>query len=135
MQDHIDAFKAALAAANLPAHFVDVPPRSPRPYVLLWSGTGRPPTEVAVEPGTDFEDTLGVTAVADVPDGVLAVQRRARAALAPFAEGFPAVSGRRVWLVQFDSRPVDVDRDVTDPLTGRHPAFGVDLYRLVSVPT
>lgn len=135
MLDHVEAFKVALTVVGLDGHFVDVPDGSARPYVLLWTGSGRAPTEDAVAPGTDFEDTLGVTAVADTPEGALVVQRRARAAFSPFAGGSDAVFGRRVWLDLYDSRAVQVDRDVTDTLTGRHPAFGVDLYHLVSVPT
>lgn len=100
------------------------------PYVLLWTGTGRPPVEESVAGSTVFEDDLGVTAVAALPLGVLSVQERARAALA----SVPAdvVAGRRLSLSRYDSRPVQVDRDVTYS-TG-HPAYGVDMYRLVSVP-
>lgn len=125
MREHIAALRGLLTAAGLTSYYVEAPSTAPRPYVLVWSSSGRPTTEAAVSPSSDFQDVVGVTSVADTPEAVLIVQGRARAALA----GTPVVAGRLVWLTLEDSRPVTVDRDVTPPRP-----YGVDLFRLVSVP-
>lgn len=133
MIDHVAAIEAAFAAAGLVSHFVDAPGATP-PYHLLWTGSGTVPAEASVDPAGDFTDTLGVTSVAGTPKGALIAQREAREALAPFAAGSTVVAGRIVWLTLYDSRSVQVDRDVTVTSTNRHPAYAVDMYRLVSVP-
>lgn len=140
MKALVEALKAACAAAGLEAYFVDPvkyvdgkPVTPPMPYVLLWLGSGRPATEDSVAPSGVLEDDLGVTSVAGTPEGVLTVQGRARAVLAPYAAGV-VVGGRLVTLSLYDSRPVQVDRDAAPTGTGRYPAYGVDLYDLSSVP-
>lgn len=133
MRAHVAAFKAALEAASITTHYGTVLGKPTYPYVLLWSSAGSPPIEDSVASVGDFEDTFGVTSVALTGDAVLAMQGRARTALAPFASGSTAVTGRIVWLNLYEARPVTADERVT--LTdGTHPGFGVDLYRLRSTP-
>lgn len=129
----LDAIKAAVTDAGLRVYFADAGLSPAYPYVLLWTGSGRPADEVSVARSGDFVDDLGVTCVAGTPEGVLTVQAAVRDALAPFAAGV-ATSGRLVWLSLYDSRAVQVDRDVTITSSGKHPAYGVDMYRLTSVP-
>lgn len=131
MRATIAAVKAALEAAALTTYYGTVPGTPTYPYVLLWSSAGSPPIEDSVATVGDFEDTLGVTSVALMGEAVLRTQEMARAALASFASGSAAVTGRITWLNLYESRPVDMDQRVT--LTGgTHPGFGVDLYRLRS---
>lgn len=132
MRAHIDAIKANLATAGHPVYFVAAPPSPVFPYFLVWSSAGDPATEVDVTgTSSDLDTVVGVTAVAGSPDGVLIMQALARAALSAPLQ----VVGRLCWLSLFDSQNVQVDRDVTLPGSTQHPAFGVDLYRLQSVPT
>jgi hypothetical protein len=130
----VSTIRAALTAAGLSNYFADAGSAPTLPYVLVWTGSGAPPIEDSVSPVGDFEASFGVTSVAGTPDGVLIVQAAARAALASFASGSTAVAGRVVWLTLEDSRAVQVDTDVTVTATGKHPAYGVDAYRLVSTP-
>lgn len=134
MKGTIAAIRAALTAASLSNYFADAGTAPVYPYVLLWTGSGTAPVEDSVASRGDFEASLGVTSVAGSPDGVLIVQAAARAALASFATGSTVVAGRIVWLTLQDSRAVQIDRDVTVTATGKHPAYGVDVYRLHSTP-
>jgi hypothetical protein len=127
----IDAIKALLAPLGYPVYYVDAPDHPAMPYVLLWGSSGVPSPEQAIAGPSDLTDSLGVTTVAATPEAVLIVRARIRTVL----DGArPTVAGSLVWLNLTDSRPTAVDRDVTDPATNRHPAYGVDMYRLVSVP-
>ena len=124
MKPYIDAIRALLTAAGITSYYVDVPTTPTYPYVLLWSSSGIAPVEVPVSGTTDLTDSIGATTVAMSADGVLIVQKNARAAL----DGtHPVVSGRVTWLNLYDSLPVQVDRDVTP-----HVVYGVDMYRLIS---
>lgn len=117
-------------------YFVDVPTTPAYPYVLVWSGSGAPGVEQDVtDARTDIDTMVGVTAVAGTADGVLIVQAAVRAVLCPAGQPKSlTVPSRTAVLRLFDSQPVTVDTDVTITATGRHPAYGVDLYRLISVP-
>jgi hypothetical protein len=134
VRSHLAAIRAALTAADLSNYFADAGTAPVLPYVLVWTGSGAPPVEDSISPLGDFEASFGVTSVAGTPEGVLIVQAAARAALASFAAGSTAVAGRVVWLTLEDSRAVLIDTDVTVTATGKHPAYGVDMYRLVSTP-
>ncbi|MHA7132540.1 hypothetical protein [Oerskovia turbata] len=130
MRAHIDAIRVLLAPAGYPVHFIEVPDAPEYPYVLLWA-SGRMEPDALCDEVEDLNDILGVTAVGLSAEGVLEVQRAIRPRLHDAA---PPVAGRSATLRYFDSQPVQVDRDVTIPASNRHPKFGVDLYRLRSVP-
>jgi hypothetical protein len=134
VKDTIAAIRAALTLASLTNYFADAGTSPTLPYVLVWTGSGAPPVEDSVASRGDFEASFGVTSVAGTTEGVLIVQAAARAALASFATGSTAVAGRIVWLTLEDSRAVQVDSAVTITATGKHPAYGVDMYRLRSTP-
>lgn len=121
----------ALQSTTYPVHLVAAPDTARPPYMLVWSSAGRPSPEAdAAGMSAGIDDTVGVTCVAGTPDGALIVADDARLALA----GGVTVPGRLVWLSLSDSRPVQVDRDVTFAGTDTHPAYVVDLYRLQSTP-
>lgn len=130
MLAHIAAIKALLAPVGA-VYYVDVPDAPAMPYLLLWGSSGVPSDDVPISGADDLTDVLGVTAVAGTPEGVLIVRDRVRALL---DGAHPTVAGRVVTLQLFDSRATQVDREVTIPTTSRHPSYGVDLYRLTSVP-
>ena len=106
------------------------------PYVVLsapaWSGTD----EVAVSDTGEVLDTdVRFTAVAGTPDGVLIILNRLRSVLSPDSGWRDVAVADRVAQVRYiRSEFVSVDRDVTITGTNRHPAVGVDTYRLVSQP-
>jgi len=129
---HIDAIVTVLAPLGHEVHFVDVPDVPAYPYILLWSSAGVPGREVPLcDQHTDLDTQLGVTMVAATPLGVLRLAGLVR----PILDGAPlTVPDRSARLDLVDSRDVQVDRDVTLPQPDRHPAYGVDLYRLRSTP-
>lgn len=131
MRAEYDAIKAKLVALYT-TYFVDVPVTPTLPYFILWGAAGMLPTESRISGPltTDFDTPVYVTAVAGTGEGVLTMQAAARSALASVT-----VSGRSVALTLTESRPLLVDRDVILPNTDRHPVYGVDVYRLQSVPT
>ena len=135
MRAHIDAIRA-LIPSTFTTYFVDVPTAPTYPYVLIWSSAGTPGMEQALtDERTDIDTQIGATMAAGTPEGVLIVQSAVRAVLMP--GGKPkslTVPGRVAVLRLEDSRPIAVDRDVTIPTTNRFPAYGVDLYRLISTP-
>lgn len=131
MIGEIDAVTALLAGLGHDVYFVDVPETPTYPYFVVWSSTGRLEAPALDGEQTDLDDLLGVTAVAQTAESVLVISELARSVLEDAA---PPVPGRRMHLRLFDSRPVVVDRDVTIPPANRHPAVGVDLYRLTSIP-
>jgi hypothetical protein len=135
MRAHVEALKVALATLY-PVHLIDASGVTSFPYLLLWGSFATPGGEVGLHDAqTDIVDLFGVTSVAATPEGVLTVRQRVRGVLTPGGRpGRLNVAGHAVWVRLEDSRPIDVDRDVTIPTTGRHPAFGVDMYRLTSTP-
>lgn len=134
MRAEIDAVKALLSPRTV--YFVDVPATPTYPYVLLWTSAGSPSLDQDVTGSFgDTDDMLGVTVAAATPEAALAASASARAAL--FPGDLPrvlTVTGRSATLTLTDSRPVAVDTDVTLTATGRHPAFAVDVCRLISTP-
>lgn len=132
MKAHIDAIRVLLEPYGKPVHFVDVPEAPTYPYVLLWTSAGRMVSDEVCGKLDDLNDILGVTIVGATPDAVLVATPRVRSYL---MDKQPQVANRHVQPLRlFDSQNVDVDTDVTVPATNRHPAFAVDLYRLISEP-
>lgn len=131
MLAHLSAIKA-LVSPLMPVYIGDATGATVLPYSLLWSSSGLPGVEQAVDAiRTDIDTTVGVTTVATTVEGALIAQKRVRGVLAP--GGAPkalTVAGRTAWLLLFDSQPVTIDRDVTP-----HVAVAVDVYRLISTPT
>lgn len=131
MREIIATVRAALSGLPYEVYDTDVTdPRPAFPYVLLW-GSGGVPSEFSLTGAVDLADRLGVTTVALDADAVRAAQARVRSALDGLAT---STSSRRLWLRLADSRPFEVDREVTDTATNRQPIFGADLYRLDSTP-
>lgn len=126
---HVAAVRA-LISPLYPVHVVEVEGSPAYPYVLLVPPVRLVADALCDEPA-DLDDTLSVTMVGLTADAVLATQRVVRTVL---HGARPVVAGRSVDLRLTDSRPIQVDRDVQLTGTVGHPKFGVDLYRLVSVP-
>ena len=126
MREHVAAIEALLAPLGYATYYVDVPTKPAAAYVLLWGSSGTPSGETTLGRPDDLTDLLGVTCVAATGYGVLTVRAQVRSVL-DYAQ--PAVPGRFVELHLFDSQNTQVDRDVTP-----HVSYGVDLYRLTSVP-
>lgn len=130
MRAHVEAVRALLAPLGCETYYVDVPDRPTLPYVLLWGSNGTPTDERPIgfpaPADDDLADLLGVTCVAGTAYGVLTLRGDVRAVL---DDSRPPVAGRSVELHLFDSQRTQVDRDVTP-----HVPYGVDVYRLTSVP-
>lgn len=76
-----------------------------------------------------------VKAVTGTPEGVEIMLARVRGLLSPnLAPSFVPYAGHAVEVRFLRSEFVDVDRSSTITGTNRHPAFGVDAYRLIVQP-
>lgn len=126
---HVAAIRA-LVTPHYPAHVVEVEGSPTYPYVLLWL-SGRLVADSLCDEPADLDDTLGVTMVGLTADAVMAMQKILRDTL---HGARPVVAGRSVELRLRDSRTIQADRDIQLTGSTAHPKFGVDLYRLVSVP-
>jgi hypothetical protein len=133
---HITALTALLTTAGIRVSYVDGPEVPVLPYVLLWGGAGLPGVDQPItDVRTDIDSMIGVTAVALTPEAVLIVQSAVRAVLAPSGSAKTlTVTGRIASMRLADSQPITVDTAVVDTATNRHPCYGVDLYRLISIP-
>lgn len=132
MIGELDAIRAALEALGWPVHYVDAPAHPDTfPYLVLGSTSGRMVGPALCSEPTDLDEFLRVMAVAVTPEAVLVTQAQVRAAL---DNTHPPVEGRALTVRLFGSEPVAVDRDMTIAATNLHPAYGVDLYRVTSVP-
>lgn len=136
MIEHYDALRARLDVANPGAG-----------KFLVWaSGTGRyyvisfpafsPSDERGICSTTDVIDTpVRLKAVTGTPEGVLTMLTLARNELSPGGASTALVVAGRNASIRFErSEFVDVDDSTTITDTDRHPAVGVDTYRLVSQP-
>lgn len=133
--DEIAAAVLALLSPIRPAYFVTVPTGHPSAYFTVWGSGGAPDERVLSGDADGLSTTLGVTSVAATPEGVLTIQRQARAVLSPNGGSVQLVTPAWLaWLRLSDSRPVDVDRDATIEGTDLHPAFGVDVYTVTATP-
>lgn len=143
---HVAAVKALLAAAG----FVDITnggtvpapsmalydgqvPGSPRyPYVVLWTAPGDRPAPTLDNQHVDFDTRLHTTYVGGNTDAARIVLGKVETALLDVR---PVVAGRTCWkLAKLYSEPIRQDQDVTIPGTSLHPMYGVDVWRLASVP-
>lgn len=141
---HWTALKAALEPLGYEVYFTDATTKNlpdgtrevpAPPYLVVWSDSGRidSPDLADAHVGTDAR--FGLTWVATSPEAALVVGERARNHLTPAGRGdLPGVPGERVWLLHEDTRGVQVDRDVVARDSNRHPAYGVDMFRLISTP-
>lgn len=132
MIGELDAIMDALLDLGWPVHYVDAPAKPDTlPYLVLGSSSGRMYGPALCADLTDLDDLLRVMVVHHNPTAVVVAQGQVRAVL---HNTHPPVAGRSVTVRLLGSEPVAVDRDMTIPVTNLHPAYGVDIYRLTSVP-
>ena len=131
MQAELAAIRALIDALPVVAAVYDVtvPTLPTLPYVIVWDQGDTASAEVMA--GDDVHALVGITHVAGTPEGVRTVRAAVRAVL---DDARPVVPGRSVELHRFDARAIEIDNDVTIPNTSTHPAYGVDIYSLTSVP-
>ena len=130
MRTELAAVRAALLALGYPVYDTTVPAVPTLPYLLLWGTNGTASLETLAG-SADLADRLGVTMAAGTADGV----RQLAQAVRPILDGGKwTAGGRHVETHLWDSQAIAVDTDVTLPGTSTHPAYGVDVYTLTSVP-
>ena len=136
MRAHIDVMKSLIEARGYQTYFVDVPKEPTYPYVVIWSDAGLPSADSLAGCEDILRGRIGITSVAVEALPVLAMQAEVRRLLAPSARRWKRldVPGRAAFLRLFDTRSVDVDRQVTLTSANRHPSFGVDIFELDSQP-
>lgn len=130
---HVAAIKAAVETLGFEVHVAHAVTSSTK-YVVLsapgWDASG----ELPVCGVSDVLDTdLRVKAVTGTATGVMVMLDLIRDLLSPGLAWAPlAVDGRSAATKFTRSEFVGVDPTVTITATNRHPAQGVDTYRLVS---
>ena len=139
MRAHLQALQTLLAPLGYPVHLFHAEGRSdvevpPVPFLVLRAPTWSDPDDLPVcGPGADLDARVSVTGTASTVEGALVVLSRVRRLLMPHT--VVPVEGRYATLTGHRSE-VDpqVDPDLRLPGSDRHPGFGVDSYRLHSVP-
>lgn len=133
MNEHVAALDARLTYTVFDT-FATSP--APAQYVVI-EGVPRLTAEVPLAEVLETIDTeIRVKAVVGTVPGVRIMLANIKAELSPTRAGTPlVVAGRNARILHVRSEFVDVDQDTTITGTNRHPAFGVDTYRLVSEPS
>lgn len=134
MRAHLDALKVRLSPLGYVTHLYAAP--SITSQYLIVGGRWRPGAEPSLcGTGASIDTDVPITAVAGTPEGVAIMLDRVRALLGPNDDWAPLTLAGRVAQTHFArSEFIGVDRDAVITATDRHPAVGVDSYRLVSEP-
>lgn len=132
---HLKAIQAELAGLGYPVSvgFAE----TSRQYVVLTAPAWGQPEEQRLATGDLALDVdVRVKAVTGTVDGVSIMLRDVRAILSPWLlpHRIP-LEGWETWIRWQRSEVLDVDESTTITGTSRHPAFGVETYRLTSEPT
>lgn len=136
MKAHVDAVNAHLTPLSYATYTVWAPAPVPAQYVVIevkgWDLGDELPL---CGTNTVLDTEIRVKAVTGTPDGVLIMLDRIRDRLSPGWAWAPIpMTGRTAQTKFVRSEFVTVDRDAVITATSRHPAFGVDTYRLHSQP-
>ena len=136
MKAHLDAVKARVESLGV-ATFIGWAYDPPARYVILgpvtWDGSDELPL---CGPEDVLDETFRVKAVAGTTvDGALILLGLIRDELSPGLRWEPLyVPGRAAEVKFWRFERAAVDQSTTTTSTDRHPAFGVDTYRLMSQP-
>ena len=105
------------------------------PFIVLWSGPGARDLDVGIDACGSIGDTLGVTFTAGTPSDALRMAADGIELLTPGRNPTSrTIPGRLFWLGTPECRPVQIDREVTLPDSGAHPAYVVALFQMSSHP-
>jgi hypothetical protein len=131
----LNAIRDHLASLQYQTHLIRAVDPVP-PYLVLggpaWGTPDEPPLS---GPVTSLDADFRVTGTTGTPEGVLIVLGRVRDLLSPGLDWTPVPTADGALHVRFTrSEFVDVDTSTTVTGTNRHPAFGVDTYRLAFEP-
>lgn len=133
MRDHLEAVKARLD--DTAPTFLTWATSGNRYFVVSATGADLSDEDNVATQRDTFDALVRVKAVTGTPEGVYTLLDLARDELSPdFASSSLTVAGRKAEIRFVRSEFVDVDQDVTITGTDRHPAVGVDTYRIVSQP-
>lgn len=129
---HVDAVSAVLREAGFRVHLVEVSEANPVfPYVVVWTRQFVPESVSLGDERSVLESSVMVTMTADTVRNALTLQGKVRDVLDGARLSVP---GRAVEPLRLNYEvPCATDKDVTLPGTGRHPAFCVDSWRIISV--
>lgn len=132
---HLKAIQSHLSPLGYLTHLIASPSVTAQ-YLVLGVPSWAAPSEIAIcDTDRALDTDIRVTAAAGTPEGAAIMLTRIRALLSPDLRWARVpMPGRRLELKFSRSEFLAVDRDLTVPGTGLHPAFGVDTYRLVSEP-
>ncbi len=141
MREHLRALADVLAPLGYPVHLYrasgarpDV--AAPVPFLVLRGEWGRGDDVPLCDDSEDLDTTVYVTGTADTAESAGVVLGRVRRLLSPGGSWSSVpMEGRAVQVKRVRSEVAPTaDQDLTLPNSDRHPGFGVDSYRLRSVP-
>lgn len=132
LSEHIAAVIALIPTDVATLYDGQVPTEPTFPYNVYWSTGGARPSVSQAAEMSQFDASLYVTTVAATAESARIIQSSVRAALLGVR---PVVGGRSCWMLSISySEPIRQDTDVTLPGSNLHPMYGVDVWRLASVP-
>lgn len=136
MINHLAALRTALAPLGYTTHLIWAAEVTSQYLVLTGPAWGNDDELPVCGLSDAFQTDVRITAVTGTPEGVGTMLTRVRALLSP-ARAWTRVplADRDVWTRFERSEFITVDQDTTITGTGRHPAVGVNTYRLTSEPT
>lgn len=131
MRTHLEAVQRLIADGTGRKVYLGEADGAPRlPYFVLWCSPGLLQADEQDGQYRTLNEQIGLTGTAATMGDVLDLMADARQYWLNVAPTVPGWHPSRLALEE--SRPVQIDRDVKLPVSGRYPAFGVDLIRLVS---
>lgn len=130
---HILALEAVLREAGWQVFVGDVTAPNPElPYVMVQGVTGVGRDVDLAHCPVEVDERVQVTVVSDTVVNCLDDVTRVRRILNGRVLNVP---GRMCFPLRLiDSMPATLDRQVTRPETGTHPAYAVDAWRVASTP-
>lgn len=129
MTAHLAAIAAKLAVTYPVDLFASDPGRTGQ-WMVVEAPPGSSDADAPLEDCGAFEVEVRIRAVTGTPTGVALMLDHARETL----PGPIAVAGRVAEVRWESSEFIDLDTNVTNPNTNRHPAVGLDSYVLTSQP-
>lgn len=132
LSEHIAAVIALMPTGVATLYDGQVPTEPVFPYNVLWSTGGARPSVSQATEMSQLDVSLYITTVAATAESARIIQNSVRDSLLGVR---PAVAGRSCWMLSIQySEPIRQDTEVTITGTNLHPVYGVDVWRLASVP-
>lgn len=131
----MEAVEAALSSLSVTTHLYAAHEISGQFFVIGGRGDDDGLEEGLCGPDGSIDTEIRLTAVTGTPTGVDIMLGNARDLLSPGKQWTPLIVAGRSAQIKFErSEFIGIDQSVKFTNSDRHPAWGVDSYRVVSDP-